>query len=453
MIESKKIVNVSDILFSTNNLKIPDYQRPYKWDVKNVNQLIDDIFNHSDKSSYRLGTLVLHNDGKELNIVDGQQRILTLTLIAYSIIDNHRELLDDNLELVKFSKNDLKLIKIPLSNEISKFNIQSNFHEINRRIKEFDIKTIEFFFKKCEFVKVTLTDISEAFQFFDSQNSRGKDLDPHDLLKAFHLREMTQIPEGEKIKIVEKWENIKSEELADLFSLYLYRIRNWSKGYSARYFTKDKVDTFKGINPVYKKSYPFAKMFNITHFYIENYNESYHRSIDKNPMDYPFQLDQTIINGKRFFEMISYYKKMIDELIYDKLKESSKKIYDTLNNYPGKGRTGDRYVRNLFDCSIIYYYDKFGDEKISKAIEKMFIWAYTLRLELQNVQLLSADNHALSNRKNSINFNQIFRMIREENNPNNIINMKLNIIKKNRSTKTEDIVELFKEMNYFEQKE
>ncbi|CAM4458355.1 DUF262 domain-containing protein [Vibrio agarivorans] len=66
-------------------LTIPEYQRPYKWQPKHVNQLIDDIFNHRTKPCYRLGTVVLHkdkdsktNEGKgALNIVDGQQRLLT----------------------------------------------------------------------------------------------------------------------------------------------------------------------------------------------------------------------------------------------------------------------------------------------------------------------------------------------------------------------------------------
>ena len=44
--------------------------------------------------------------------------------------------------------------------------------------------------------------LSEAFQLFDSQNNRGKSLEPHDLLKAYHLRK--QYSEDEKI--VEKWE-------------------------------------------------------------------------------------------------------------------------------------------------------------------------------------------------------------------------------------------------------
>lgn len=44
-------------------------------------------------------------------------------------------------------------------------------------------------------------DISEAFQFFDSQNARGKALYPHDLLKAYHLREMAGVSEEETEKL------------------------------------------------------------------------------------------------------------------------------------------------------------------------------------------------------------------------------------------------------------
>ena len=46
---------------------------------------------------------------------------------------------------------------------------------------------------------------SEAFQLFDSQNTRGRALDPHDLLKAYHLREM-QNDKYEMEYAVTKWE-------------------------------------------------------------------------------------------------------------------------------------------------------------------------------------------------------------------------------------------------------
>ena len=54
-----KIIKVKELL-TNDNLKIPSYQRPYKWTTKNVNQLIDDVLIHKEKSEYRLGTLVVH---------------------------------------------------------------------------------------------------------------------------------------------------------------------------------------------------------------------------------------------------------------------------------------------------------------------------------------------------------------------------------------------------------
>lgn len=63
------------------------------------------------------------------------------------------------------------------------------------RLKDY-IKT------NCELIVVITSDVSEAFQFFDSQNARGKALYPHDLLKAYHLREMSDVSEEETERIV-----------------------------------------------------------------------------------------------------------------------------------------------------------------------------------------------------------------------------------------------------------
>jgi hypothetical protein len=70
-----EICRVGELSF--DKLIIPPYQRPYKWTAKNVNQLISDLLTFKHQQQYRLGTLVLHND----EIVDGQQRIITLALL------------------------------------------------------------------------------------------------------------------------------------------------------------------------------------------------------------------------------------------------------------------------------------------------------------------------------------------------------------------------------------
>ena len=81
VVEKPSIKSVGEI--SIDKLVIPPYQRPYKWTAKNVNQLISDIltFCSKNKMHYRLGTLVLYNN----EIVDGQQRIITLTLILHQM--------------------------------------------------------------------------------------------------------------------------------------------------------------------------------------------------------------------------------------------------------------------------------------------------------------------------------------------------------------------------------
>lgn len=443
-----KIINVKELL-QTENIVIPSYQRPYKWTAKNVNQLIDDLIFHCDKSAYRLGTLVIHSELIEnknvLNIVDGQQRTLTLTLIAHAISQNCTDKLNHLYKRgEKIENYSPKLINLSFTSDITKTNIQNNYKIIERRINDFDEKVIKFFYEKCELVKVVLSDISEAFQFFDSQNARGKDLEPHDLLKAFHLREMNSYStEEERKETVENWELMDTEKLSKLFALYLFRIRNWSKGYSARYFTKNEVDIFKGVSPDIKEDFPFAKAYRIAHYYTENYNKSYHRGIDKHVFDYPFQLDQTIINGKRFFEMIAFYDKMINDI----KSRNDFKVLQTIRNYNGNYRTGDKYVRNLFYCGLIYFVDKFGEKELPKATEKVFIWAYSLRLKLFSVGLDSIDNYALNKAHSQI---QLFKKIREAIRPNDIVNLKLETLRENRSSKTDKIVELFKEMKYYE---
>lgn len=74
-------------------LDIPDYQRPYKWDIQNIDDLFSDITNAMSAADryradfkYRIGTIILHEtkDGF-FDVVDGQQRIISLVLLKRCI--------------------------------------------------------------------------------------------------------------------------------------------------------------------------------------------------------------------------------------------------------------------------------------------------------------------------------------------------------------------------------
>ena len=405
-----------DKFLAKRNLQIPEYQRAYKWSIKNVNQLIDDILYFQNKKSYRFGTIVLHQEEKEektiLNIVDGQQRTTTLYLLFLAIL----EYTFDNEDIEKLKSEKISFNStLRFDNRVSHYNIQQNYTEILRRVKDFDIHTIDFLINKCEVVLVTLFNISEAFQFFDSQNARGKDLAPHDLLKAYHLREMIDSDEKEKTTVVETWENLNQSDLAELFNDKLFRIRNWSKGNSAKYFTKNDVDLFKGIsiNSKTKSLDPYAKLYQMANIFVENYNNNSDRLVDFIEMSYPFQLDLPVLNGKRFFQMITYYVNKYN----DKFLENNE-IIKLINTYSQRNRTGDKYIRILFDCVLIFYIDKFGQQDIDKVIRKLFVWAYSKRLTMNAVYLESIDNYAIKD-------TQVFKIIRDANSSKDVVNMEV----------------------------
>ena len=260
---NKDIISVSTLL-KKSNLAIPNYQRPYKWTQANLADLLGDLKVYRGKLAYRLGSIVFHQHSEKkqetLDIVDGQQRTLTLVLLVKALLDERLNTNDSNAQIKRQDVQTLLLsLEQPINNflqrqtfnsDISHRNLHQNFMAAKRAVarSDFTEADIEFLLKRCEVVTFVLNDVSEAFQFFDSQNARGRDLDPHDLLKAFHLREFSDAETELKADSVRHWESLESGQLARLFANYLFRIRNWAQGKSALYFNKSQVGLFKGVN-------------------------------------------------------------------------------------------------------------------------------------------------------------------------------------------------------------
>lgn len=83
------------------NFNIPEYQRNYSWSEDNIETLIQDIINEDD--GYYLGNIIItsKSDSEDTyDIVDGQQRFTTITLIFLAIYD----ILNDATEITTLSK-------------------------------------------------------------------------------------------------------------------------------------------------------------------------------------------------------------------------------------------------------------------------------------------------------------------------------------------------------------
>jgi len=399
-------------------LKIPDYQRPYKWTAKNAIQLLDDIVDakNENKEIYRVGTLILHYDGEKstYNIVDGQQRTITFSLLLKAL-----------------GADSICFLNQPLAdNPHNKRNIPNNFRTLERRadniIDDRERRNLrDYIENNCELIVVITENISEAFQFFDSQNARGKKLYPHDLLKAYHLREMNDLDVAETVKVVKGWEDLPQKSLSLLFSDYLYRVKEWTKGNKAWELTEHNIHKFKGITK--KDNFPYAQFFKGAFAYADTINHSPMPFVSGTRNLSPFQLDAPIVAGKPFFDYSKHYFDILKDIQnndkYEGYFINDNDIVKTLDLRTYKNGVGNRITRLLLDTAILLYVDRFCPERPAKIDLEMldqfvvfaFIWAYSLRAQYYNLGWLSAQNYIMGNDlTNSFN---IYKIITEADSP------------------------------------
>lgn len=413
-------------------LRIPNYQRPYKWTVKNANQLLDDIIEamNANKEVYRVGTLILHKDDKGYNIVDGQQRTITFSLLLKA--------LDENASIA-FLEQELS------DNDYNLQNVIRNFRSFQRRLeplraveRNHEIRKLEGYVKtQCEMIVVITGNISEAFQFFDSQNARGKALYPHDLLKAYHLREMRSLDVPSTEQIVKIWEDLDQKKLSVLFNNYLYRLKEWLNGSWAYELNEHNIDMFKGVTS--RDNYPYAQYFKGAFAYADELNRSQVPFVTGIQEVNAFQLNAPIIAGKPFFEYAKHYFDVLADIQnndkYEGYYINDNEIVKTLDLKDYKKGTGNGITRIMFDTSILLYVDRFCPAKPSKTdtefldrfVELAFIWAYSMRAQYKKVGWAVAQNYILNDDKNYkkrgvVNSFNMYKEIVDSDSPRALIN-------------------------------
>lgn len=422
------------------NLTIPEYQRPYKWTARNAIQLLDDIVEakNSNKEVYRVGTLILHKDYDEdgyerYSVVDGQQRIITFSLLLYALYELESDM----------TKKGVKFLYQEVFNSSScRQNIPNNLNAFRRRFYKnpdeeanFDhIREMnhlrDFIEKQCEMIVVITDNLSEAFQFFDSQNARGKALYPHDLLKAYHLREMTDVDEKKTEQIVRDWEKIPQSCLASFFGDYLYRIKEWLSGDWAYTLNEHNIYKFKGVTR--KARTPFAQFYKSAFSYAEMINSSAMPFVSGTRDVNAFQLNTPIIAGKPFFDYTQHYYKILkdiqDNSQYEGFYIKGNMIVKTLDRYFSKG-VGNRITRLLFDTALLLYVDRFcpatyptqvDTDLFEQFVVCAFIWAYSLRSQYTNLGWQSAQNYVLG-KSDKINSFNIYKSIDNSDTPASLL--------------------------------
>jgi hypothetical protein len=379
------------------NLRIPPYQRAYSWRPEIAQALLDDIwlaFDGGAGHECALGSAILYRpvgDG-HYDVVDGQQRLITLSMILGLLRGELQPDLDDAARLPLEDAPPIVKAYLHLRTAV-KASVPSD-----RRAA-----LAAFIEQRCTLVQVVTDDEDEAFRFFDSQNYRGKPLKPHDLLKAHHLRALTDVREEFRSTIVAEWERVNDDELEHLFSRYLYRIARWSHGRPAtREFTVADVDLFKGIPGVPRtpaeRYHVAAQSSDASAVGAVAFVPAVRQLLRASDLRARFQLDAPIIAGSEFFARVIF---LLDE---------QRRLVETFQASDlGDLATGSRYryVSELFRAALFYWVNKFYDGELDHAHlsesaelrlawDKLFIWAFGLRLERQRVTWQSVNLRATS---------------------------------------------------------
>lgn len=375
--------SISEVL-QNKSLKIPEYQRPYKWERRHIRNLFYDIREAIDRkmSEYRIGSIILHNkDDENIDIVDGQQRLISISLFMYCVAKDN--LPDGASNLLNGSYVG-----------ISQLHAKENYDEwrfLCGLISEEDVDVISKYmmnYCKVSVIEMPSECLSEAFLLFDSQNNRGKALEPHDLLKAYHLRAIENPCE----RTVENWERFVDDRelnLRDLFDKHLFRIRRWINGdtglYQKKYgselkFTERFIEDFKGVN-LQNASYPYLQLY---------------EELLKHDIDFPNSICMPIINGNAFFKFIESAYVLFKKNFYENSKVDgffSDELKDIVNSKKSK------YSRNinLYTNLLATFIDRFGADKLDReTCEKVFVWAFYPRTAAKAIYDTTLANYAAS---------------------------------------------------------
>lgn len=411
------------------NLSIPFYQRPYRWTTENVLQLLEDIWKGKadGKMEYRIGSAIFYRSpSNQLEIVDGQQRLTTILLIA-NVAGKEETQAGSRL---LFPANSVAAIQE--NHKFIKEWITANTNDNGMAL-------VDYILTNCKFMEIIVDDLSEAFQMFDTQNGRGKSLEAYNLLKAYHIRAMEQNTQEERVQCDRDWEGATQYDatpdiqndpnvdiLRQLFREQLFKSRLWCRNDIAKDFTKDDIGEFKGftIDKNHPIDFPFQNPY-----LLQYLTEKFYRNVlsgaigtktrfesGETDKANPFvSISQTIINGKVFFEYVGtyveLYKKMFIELgnyqlaefkeffylhcltynplrtVWEDAKHRTDAFRDT--DYLSR-RTGDTYLREAYKSICFVLLDKFGEKTLLKYYRILYRLIYQVRLQTYAVKYPTA---------------------------------------------------------------
>lgn len=290
---------------------IPDYQRPYAWEIKECQQLWEDIFGFAfpdddyekfnNDDEYYLGTIVTfkNEDSKKLEVIDGQQRLTTLMLLLRAFYSKFGNMKDKNSVSTRetigkclwkgdeFGNLNIDVLKIDsevaTDNDKEEFltilrngeapadkmksNYAKNYRFFEEKIAEFLNNYPSFFpylpnriLKNCILLPIEAESQDTALRIFSTLNNRGLPLSDADIFKSEFYKKFSKL--GRKDEFINRWKELEEKcnkyfnpisgtPMDELFSRYMYYERakmNITKSTTEALRTFYSRDSYKLLN-------------------------------------------------------------------------------------------------------------------------------------------------------------------------------------------------------------
>lgn len=276
--EFKKFDNEEEVCLKTMSLKdlfdlkltIPDYQRIYCWNDNNIKTLWNNLKEMPEGLDYHLGAIILQCQDDGYDIIDGQQRLVTLTIILRALgYEGNMPLLLQRFKSQEACDN-ISNAKYVIQ-EIKGWDCDENNLMLNNILSHL----------KFSVLLLKSNNLDLAYTFFSNQNSRGIRLSDYDILKAHHLRFLIT-NDSQAEHLARRWNTISQDTDSDnepfihkTLGLYLFRIRKWMRKHSCDEMNSNRpikdeysaAPLIPGIPPFGERFYFYEKIQGGAHFF------------------------------------------------------------------------------------------------------------------------------------------------------------------------------------------
>lgn len=385
---------------------IPRNQRRYVWTSSNWTDLYEDILLVADKvaDSHFIGSIVLKDEGKKdglskYTVIDGQQRILTLTifLIAIMFILKKRNLMADfggtqKYLVAKDIKNNLREIVYPeyhltLPNMVNTvMDIQQKDIEdlsisafgntclISEKKDKVIVDAFKFFAGKLSpledekilqirdaligisYVNIISSTEEDSYTIFEILNARGLDLEDHELLKNYIMRYLQPVERRDDAKkIWEEIENSLGKNQKSFLRYYAIHKYNYNTD------KKQGISVYKSIQKATK-----GRNVNLLLNDLRLKSQLYYKIL------FPANPDSLEYEIFTFFKRnrVEQFRPLIMSLMHQKMLEKlSDELYEEIL----------KYLYKFFVC-----YKIIGEENSNKLSDTIYKYAYLIETEYSN---------------------------------------------------------------------